>query len=497
MSARLLFIGLDAMSPALILRWARSGELPVLARLLDRGYSADVANPAGFLSSVSLWPTFFTATQPVAHGYMAYRQIVPGTYSTRIHGPDDVSGEPLWERLSKAGKRIAVIDIPWAQLSKDINGIHVNEWMTHDTYNGLETNPASLKDELLAKYGADVVGQCDNGGRGPGNYALFATQLDERIARRTRFARVTLSSDNWDLFMVGLSDAHCVGHQCWHLHDRDHPRFDPAFNAARGDPVKAVYQALDRSIGDLIDAAPGARVMVYSSHGMAACYDANPGLDDILRKFDDPVAGKPGLAARATPLLRRVIPARLHTPLMSLALKWKNRVARSDWPQRRFFPVPSSYGGCGCVRFNLVGREPQGRIKPGRHLEQVRAELESKLLTLRNADSGRPVVSRVLRTEALFDAPLPMDFPDLLVEWNDETPITQVVSERFNEKIEIPAGNRSGNHRPDGLLIVTGQGVHVERSVNPVDVTTLAPSIAAYLGVQGFGHGSPVPRIYR
>ena len=181
MSCKLLFVGLDAASPSLIRQWASTGDLPVLKRLLDDGSTARVINPTGFLSSMSLWPTFFTGFSPGRHGFGAYRQVVPNSYTTRPLGPDDIRAQCLWKIVSDAGKRVAVIDIPSAPLGQDLNGIQMNEWFTHDVFSGINTYPPDLGEELINAHGLDPVGHCDCGGRGPTNYKEFVAGLRQRI----------------------------------------------------------------------------------------------------------------------------------------------------------------------------------------------------------------------------------------------------------------------------------------------------------------------------
>ena len=72
-----------------------------------------------------------------------------------------------------------------------------------------------------------------------------------------------LASKDWDLFVTVFADSHCIGHQCWHLHDPEHRDHDPAIRAELGDPMKAVYRAIDRQIGRLLAQLDGAAWVIF------------------------------------------------------------------------------------------------------------------------------------------------------------------------------------------------------------------------------------------
>src|ERR1700730_4335326 len=114
-SPRLLFIGLDAVDSALARRWAGEGYLPTMARLLASAALAPIVTPAAVLEG-GVWPTFLTSQSPATHGMFAYQQIKRGTYDLEV-APNAARPPvpPFWEQLSRAGKRVAGIDAPFAR----------------------------------------------------------------------------------------------------------------------------------------------------------------------------------------------------------------------------------------------------------------------------------------------------------------------------------------------------------------------------------------------
>ena len=64
---RVLAIGLDAAEPKLIRSLIEQGEMPALKSLLADGRWLRVRSTAG-VGSGSVWPTFYSGREPIAHG---------------------------------------------------------------------------------------------------------------------------------------------------------------------------------------------------------------------------------------------------------------------------------------------------------------------------------------------------------------------------------------------------------------------------------------------
>jgi predicted AlkP superfamily phosphohydrolase/phosphomutase len=130
-----------------------------------------------------------------------------------------------------------------------------------------------------------------------------------------------------------------------------------------------------------------------------------------------------------------------------------------------------------------MGREPRGCVDPA-EADTVIAELTRDLLALVDLGSGRPVVRSVERSSRWhrrFDGDT---IPDLFVEYWDWVTLQQTV---WSPKTGIVHGLytnwRSGDHRPDGLLLAMGPGIGANSAVGPVQIEDLAPTLCARLGV--------------
>ena len=141
-------------------------------------------------------------------------------------------------------------------------------------------------------------------------------------------------------------------------------------------------------------------------------------------------------------------------------------------------------GNYAAIRVNLIGREPRGRVARGAEYDAVLAGLRTDLLALENPETGVPLVHEVLRTDDHYDGPLRDWLPDLVVDWNRDAPITDARSAKVGTIRGMTQATRSGDHRPPGLLAVRGPGTVPGRFAPNVKATDLAPTIAAFFGVE-------------
>ncbi len=484
---KVLLLCLDAADSHLIEIWSDMGLLPTWQALRRDGLVTRVENPPGLYSG-AVWPSFYTGLSPGRHGRYAGRQIVSGTYEARRYAPRHVSREPFWNAIGRAGRRVAIIDVPKAPLTGDSNITQVSNWGPHDDEPaGLLCWPEGLSDEVVSRLGRDPVGTCESYHDAEQEQQLFERLID-RVATKEAMIGHFLQRGGWDLFIGAFSESHCVGHQLWHLHDATHPRHAPEQAAGR-DPVLAVYQAIDAALGRLIAmAGSDVAVLVYTSHGMGARYGGTHLLDEVLRQLDDtrgtslqPLRQSIRWARSALPW-RRLLPSRLRAAGRALAGSMTESSYATERRNRTFFQAPTN-DNCAGVRINLRGREPNGRVEAGGEYDAVCERLTGDLHGLVNADTGDPAVRAVHRADDVFPGEHRDDLPDLVVQWHRDAPIVRLSSPKFAEVRGEPPGPRTGDHRPDGMLVARGADIRPRHNAMTISVVDIAPTIAAAAGV--------------
>ena len=515
MPPRTLVIALDAADPSLVRELARTGAMPTFARLLREGAQLPTLAPEGVFVSAN-WPTIFTALRPDRHRYLCWEEIGPSDYAYRQTTPHEVRGTPFWEVLSAAGRSVAIFDVPHSVV-RPVNGVMVAEWGCHDRHFGPASWPPELALELRERNGGHTgsMAQLDNPQFAPCDYAhragdqrtdeeterLFAT-LCEDVERKQAASLALLDRGHWDLFLSVLGEFHCIGHQLWHLHDREHPRYDPALAARlEGDPLVAVLRRLDAAVALHLDRLePDDTAYVLLSHGMTAHYDATHLLDTILHRLDWSVEHHAELgvgtrlaagAARAIPHPARSRALRSLTPLLRRAASPEATDPLPPLPERRWFAALNNTVE-GAVRLNLWGREPEGRIA-AEDRSAVLRWLVARLGELVNVETGGRVVRRCTVSDDVYRRSDDDAMPDLFIEWERTAPIEHVWSPSTGT-VRIPYGHwRQGDHAREGLLLAVGPGIEpgARREVARSDDLGATFSAAAGVVLEGVD-GRPV-----
>jgi hypothetical protein len=229
---------------------------------------------------------------------------------------------------------------------------------------------------------------------------------------------------------------------------------------------------------------------------MSAGYNGSLMLDEVLLHLEgiDPVPAGKSIARAASRFWQK-----LPRPLKSVF----GPFSRNVWPalrrnllepyphQRKCFEVRNNDTSSG-VRLNLVGREPNGRLEPGEDADAFCEHLTTDLLGLKLLGTDVPAITRVVRTDEVYDGPRRNDLPDLLIDWNREAPIYGVWSIKlgFIENRDLPA--RTGSHNPTGLFFALGPDYPAAKLNAPTSVYSFAPTIARLLGVELASADAPV-----
>lgn len=167
-------------------------------------------------------------------------------------GRREILRRTFWESASAAGCRVAILDVPLSGISQRLNGIQIVEWGSHDALNGFETWPRELATEITTRFGRHPVAtSCDVYGRSLEDFRTFRDDLLAGVRRKCALTLNYLESGDWDFFAQVFTEAHCAGHQCWHLHDLSHPDHDADVVSVVGDVMRQVYMEIDKASGYL------------------------------------------------------------------------------------------------------------------------------------------------------------------------------------------------------------------------------------------------------
>jgi predicted AlkP superfamily phosphohydrolase/phosphomutase len=492
---RVLAIGIDAAEASLVENWMNGGVLPNLAALRSRGTFGRMSSTADWLAG-SPWPTFYTGTLPGDHGFYHYLQWRPDKMEYERPAPDWIRAEPFWRRLG-ADRRAIAVDIPQTFPPVPFNGIEISGWASHERIFPVASFPEDRIDRVIEKFGRVPIGN-EIGGPQP---IVDLLNLREELISAVRMEGLAVSeliqSEEWDLLLCCFSSTHRAGHKFWDATNI----LDGGTAEEKGrfaDTLREVYRACDGAIGEILSRnREDTAVLVFSLHGMGP----NTGLADQMLPgmiagilAGGAVSKKKGNLMTA---IRNRIPLKWRSGVRGLLPPWLQdrmtaywRMGGTDWSRTTAFNLIADLQGY--VRINLKGRERNGIVEEGEAYDRLCRRLIEGLASFKDALSGDPVVERAERSDRIYSRGKGfLNLPDILVDWKfkPSAGYTRVISPEFGEiDWPMPGKNpdgRSGNHRPDGFLIVAGEGIEAGAGFGrKPHIVDLAPTILNLLGIE-------------
>ena len=264
--SRVVAIGLDSVDHGLVDRLVGEGQLPNLAALRARAARARLRIPTEYRSEAP-WTDFGSGRASGSNRYWSTLIFEPETYRCPTVGAATV---PPFYALGPERKVIA-LDVPHVRPHAGVEGLQVVGWGAHDPQFPRCSIPSGLLREIEMTAGQHRAGAVEySGSWNQPDYLERLTRVVIDGARR-RGAVVRLLVErcpDWDLLLVGISDGHQPGHQMWHGVDDRSPLSDASTAPIARECLVAIHRAIDASIGDILEAAGEATVVVFSLKGM-------------------------------------------------------------------------------------------------------------------------------------------------------------------------------------------------------------------------------------
>lgn len=484
---RVLALLLDAASPDLIEKWTDDGNLPNLKRLREGGAYGRLGSAAEWLAEATHY-AFLMGRNPGAIGLAGYSIWDKESMRARLPAADWLPFTPFWRAFGERGPRAVILDPADVYAPEPFNGAEIIGWATHHALAPYQSYPPELARRIQQHFGSSLLPDENYGLMTKREFESTSTVL-HRINRKFSALCLELMRDEgWDLFLAYNYTLHHGGHRLWStINITD--RLSPAETAGLEMSLLKAYVDCDEAVGRVVDAAgPDARIMIFSLHGMGVNHSRIFIFPDMLQRIIQGAPSSPRLLER----IRELVPQRWRHEVKS-RLPFKIRrgltsywtLSKYDWATTRAFsPVSDTEGW---VRINLKGREARGIVEPGAEYEALCAEITEGLKSFADSDTGEPVVRDVVRPGSVFHGARVQDLPDLIVRWSDSPAAAhRAVSAPRYGTIPWPTPGRnpegrSGNHRPEGLLIAAGQDVRRGPIVG-ARTLDLAPTILALLG---------------
>lgn len=411
--------------------------------------------------TVPAWASMMTGLDPGQLGFYGFRNRSDYSYEQMsITNASDVHHPRVWDRLSEAGHRVAVIGVPQTYPVRPVNGHLVSCFLTPGPQSEY-THPPELKGEIAEWLGGSDQFLVDVPGFRSEDKDRILADIYRMADQHFDLCRRLLAKEGYDFSMMVDMGLDRIHHAFWKYMDPDHPGHEPGSRFASAIHDYSVY--IDGKIGELLEAAgEGTVVAIVSDHGSQAMAGGVCINEWLIREGYLVLKDRP---ANLAPLERCEV----------------------DWTRTRAW---SSGGYYARVFLNVEGREPDGII-PAADFDRERDELSRRLAEITDPD-GHPIGVRAYKPEELYRETKNIP-PDLIVYFGDLT-WRAVGSIGFDSiwTFENDTGPDDANHAQHGIFIWydprrPGNGQELE-GLRIYDVAATALALFGEEPIPG-GHG--------
>jgi predicted AlkP superfamily phosphohydrolase/phosphomutase len=358
-SQRVVVIGLDGTPYTFLQKAMAEGHMPNLVQLLEEGSFRRINSVYPTVSSVA-WSSFMTGRNPGKHNIYGFIDRRLGTYQTYIPTSRAMKTDTLWEILSRAGKKVIVVNVPVTYPPRPVNGILVSGFLSPNV------DKATYPPEKVAllKHLGYIVDADPWAARQSKDKALAEVNaaFDARI--KTMFH--LMDNEPWDFFQMHVMETDRLYHFLWQQMETDDPVYAPQFMAF----IHKIDDMLGRLRAKLDDHTT---LFTMSDHGFCTIKKevyVNYWLEQQgWLKFEDGVP------------------------------RDKRKLEGLSPESRAYSLVP------GRVFVHLQGREPKGHVAPGVEYEALRDEIAASVLELTDPDTGERMIQGALKREEIYSGP--------------------------------------------------------------------------------------------
>ena len=421
---QVVVVGLDGMTFRILTPLLEAGELPTFARLIDEGAWGTFMT-YGTASSPQVWTSLATGHRVRDHGIDDFVHAERGGYRAVPLKSTDRRTRAIWNLLSTAERRVAVVNWLITSPPEAVNGVMVPDLETRDQ---LRTHPPEVGSELEATLDPLKPPR-------PNHFHHYRLRID----RVFDTAQNLLKRESVDFLALMNASTDAAQHRLWKEYEPEAFEADlwqldqipEAKRERRGRVLPKIYRHLDRRLQRLLkDLGPDTLLIVLSDHGQ-----------------------QPAHAPRVTFRLARLL----------VRLGWaepaKNPKKRQPLKleRSRAYPlVETPWAPTPRINLNVVDREPKGLVPPNR-VERERRALVRDLEALR-LDDGSPLFGPIesgqdvdLRTPLAAGIRDPR-LADRRLLFPDGT------SEPLADYLNIDT-TLSGDHDHQGVIFLHGPGV--------------------------------------
>ena len=494
--ARVIIIGMDGATQAILQPLIEQGKLPTLARIQREGLAGKLLSVTPPITPAA-WSSFYTGKQPGKHGVYEFLYRQPDSYLKAPVNFTSIRAKKFWDYADERSLRTCLFNLPLLYPTPEVNGIAISGLLTPESVRDFG-RPSGIVEEIEAQLGEPYV-LGTSAVYKKGNVGKILDEFHRVLTYHMQAARYLLDKEPWDLFFGHLMVTDSMQHELWHLLDPTHSAHDPAEAKQHMPRIEEIYQRIDSEfLGPIVEALDGqTSLLIMSDHGFG-------GIEHIIYMNmwllqNGYVQWSRDFWTQAKARMHRwgITPKNFFRLMRSLGMgwlrdrvsldareRWMNRgfmnIRRADWSQTQAYSMGNILG---MIYLNVKGREPIGCVEPGPEYDQLRERLIGQLREQACPHTGKPLFAQVQKGEDLYHGTYAKHAPDIVctpADWRYQVfGYQDFVSNKFVDSYS----EMTGHHRPDGILFGLGPGFRAGQWVEDARLIDLAPTILHLAGL--------------
>jgi predicted AlkP superfamily phosphohydrolase/phosphomutase len=458
-STRVFVIGLDGATFDLLDPWLEKGHLPNLRKMMKHSTYGRLGSTIPPVTPPA-WTSFMTGVNPGKHGVFDFITFRPNSYEKVLVNSSYVRSKWFWDLAGEKGKKSIILYVPLTYPPRKVEGVMIS---------GI---PAPTKGEFI--YPKEIGGELEVGlGRwwaeADGDKLedfheeTFLSEIYQTLETRFRVANYLMTKE-WNLFVLVIMETDWVQHFLWGEKDRC---------------LLPLYMKIDGMIGQFMEFLKDEdSILILSDHGFGTVRKTFY-MNVWLREKGFLVSRRERGSSRRN--LDMGFFHREKEPFIIQKIKgiWSKKRFEIHWGKTQAYFINTGYGYG--IRINLMGREPEGIVKPEEYHE-LRNQIIEELNLLVDEESGRRIFERVYPREDVYWGPYAKNAPDIVFLPHGE----YTLNDRVKDKILKKSKAGKSSHRLEGILILQGPWIKKGERITGVHIMDVPPTILYLLGLPVF-----------
>ena len=395
----MVLISLDGTPHSLLEKLCKEGKLPNLDALLHDTSTTSATRPYTRIDSVLpcvssvAWASYQTGLGPCGHDIQGFVDLQPDSYEYYIPTGANLQGTTIWQALGQANKQVAAINVPETYPPRPVNGVLVSGFL--GTELDRMTHPPDFAKRLKQMdYIVDVDAWLAREDR-----TKMLDELDKALDVRFRVLDSLLNEGRYDYIHLHVMETDRLMHFFHEFYTLGEagdgadqspttdngPEPAPPIDVSKetvaeyGRRFLAFYQRVDQLVGQVANELPEHTTLaLVSDHGFCT--------------LDKEVYTNHWLEQAGW-----------------LTLDGEPKLTSITKATRAFSLIP------GRFYINDTQRYPRGSVTPDQY-DSVRDELAAELLEMRDPDTNKKIIKRVLKKEDIWQGPYLDKAPDLVAD---------------------------------------------------------------------------------